>query len=56
MTTYKAQVRVAGVVATTLIQADNLHNAKLLLTKLYGANSLLNIIQVNSYANKRDCN
>lgn len=53
---YKAQVRVAGVVAITLIQADNLHNAKLLLTKLYGANSVLNVIQVNSYANKRDYN
>jgi hypothetical protein len=46
MTTYKAQVRVAGAVATTLIQADNLHNAKLLLTKLYGANNLLNVLQV----------
>jgi hypothetical protein len=46
MNTYKAQVRVAGVVAITLIQADNLNNAKLLLTKLYGANSLLNVLQV----------
>jgi flagellar biosynthesis/type III secretory pathway chaperone len=46
MNTYKAQVRVAGVVAITLIQADNLHNAKLLLTHLYGVNSLLNVLQV----------
>jgi hypothetical protein len=46
MNTYKAHVRVAGAVATTLIQADSLHNAKLLLTKLYGANSLLNLLQV----------
>jgi hypothetical protein len=33
---YKAQVPVAAVIAITRIQTDNLHNAKLLLTKLYG--------------------
>jgi hypothetical protein len=47
MHTYKAQIRITSVVITTVIQADNIHNAKLLLTKLYGANSVLNVLQVN---------
>jgi hypothetical protein len=47
MHTYKAQIRITSVVITTVIQADNIHNAKLILTKLYGANSLLNVLQVN---------
>jgi len=46
MHSYKAQIRVTSVVITTVIQADSLHNAKLLLTKLYGANSVLNVLQV----------
>jgi hypothetical protein len=47
MHTYKAQIRITSVVITTVIQADNIHNAKLLLTKLYGANSVLSVLQVN---------
>jgi|688.fasta_scaffold513098_2 hypothetical protein len=47
MHTYKAQIRITSVVITTVIQADNIHNAKLILTKLYGANSVLNVLQVN---------
>jgi hypothetical protein len=47
MHTYKAQIRITSVVITTAIQADSIHNAKLLLIKLYGANSVLNVLQVN---------
>jgi hypothetical protein len=47
MHTYKAKIRITSFVITTVIQADNIHNAKLLLTKLYGANSVLNLLQVN---------
>ena len=46
MNTYKAQVRVKSTVVTTVIQADSIYNAKLLLAKLYGANSVLNILQL----------
>lgn len=46
MHTYKAQIRVSSVVITTAIQADSLHNARLMLIKLYGANSVLNILQL----------
>jgi len=47
MHTYKAQVRVSSTVVTTLIQADNVHNARLLLTKLFGANNVISVLQVN---------
>ena len=36
MHTYKAQMRITSIVVTTVIQADNVHNARLLLAKLYG--------------------
>jgi len=47
MHTYKAQVRVTSAVVTTLIQADTIYSAKLLLAKLYGANNLISVLQVN---------
>ena len=46
MHTYKAQIRVSSAVITTVIQADSIYNAKLLLAKLYGANSVINILQL----------
>ena len=47
MHTFKAQVRVSSTVVTTLIQADNVHNARILLAKLYGANNVISVLQVN---------
>lgn len=47
MHTYKAQIRITSAVVTTLIQADTIYNAKLVLAKLYGANSVISVIQVN---------
>jgi hypothetical protein len=47
MHTYKAQVRVSSAVVSTLIQADNVHNARLLLSKLFGANNVISVLQVN---------
>ena len=46
MHTYKAQVRVTSVVVTTLITADNIYNAKIMLAKLYGASNVLSVLQV----------
>lgn len=47
MHTYKAQIRITSAVVTTLIQADTIYSAKLVLAKLYGANSVISVIQVN---------
>jgi hypothetical protein len=47
MHTFKAQVRVTSAVVTTLIQADTIYSAKLLLAKLYGANNVISVLQVN---------
>ena len=47
MHTYKAQVRVTSTLVTTLIQADNMHNARLLLAKMFGANNLISVLQLN---------
>ncbi len=47
MHTYKAQVLVTSAVVTTLIQADTIYGAKLLLAKLYGANNVISVLQVN---------
>ena len=47
MHTYKAQVRINSIVVTTVIQADNVHNARILLAKLYGANNVISVLQVN---------
>ena len=46
MHTYKAQIRITSAVVTTLIQADTIYSAKLLLAKLYGANNVINVLQV----------
>jgi hypothetical protein len=32
---------------TTVIQADNVHNARIMLAKLYGANNVMSVLQVN---------
>jgi hypothetical protein len=47
MHTFKAQVRVTSTVITTLIQADNVFNARLLLAKMFGANNVISVLQVN---------
>ena len=47
MHTYKAQIKVTSAVVTTLIQADTIYNAKLLLSKLFGANNVVSVLQVN---------
>jgi len=47
MHTYKAQVRITSIVVTTVIQADNVHNARILLAKLYGTNNVISVLQVN---------
>ena len=47
MHTYKAQVRVSSTVVTTLIQAGNVYNARLLLAKMFGANNVISVLQVN---------
>jgi hypothetical protein len=47
MHTYKAQVRVSSTFVTTLIQADNVYNARLLLAKMFGANNVISVLQVN---------
>ena len=47
MHTYKAQVRVTSITVTTVIQAENVYNARLLLAKLYGANNVMSVLQVN---------
>ena len=47
MHAYKAQVRVSSTVVTTLIQADNVHNARLLLAKMFGATNVISVLQVN---------
>ena len=46
MHTYKAQVRITSITVITVIQADNVYNAKLLLAKLYGANNVISVLQV----------
>jgi hypothetical protein len=46
MHTFKAQVRVTSVVVTTLIQADSIYSARLLLARLYGANNVISVLQV----------
>ena len=46
MHTFKVQVRVTSVVVTTLIQADNIYSARLLLARLYGANNVISVLQV----------
>ena len=47
MHTYKAQIRITSAVVTTLIQADTIYSAKLVLAKLYGANNVISVLQVN---------
>ena len=47
MHTYKAQVRITSIVVTTVIQAENVYNARLLLAKLYGASNVISVLQVN---------
>ena len=46
MHTYKAQVRVTSTVVTTLIQSDNVFNARLLLARMFGANNVISVLQV----------
>ena len=46
MHTFKAQVRVTSAVVTTLIQADTIYSAKLLLAKLYGASNVISVLHV----------
>jgi hypothetical protein len=46
MHTYKAQVRVTSTLVTTLIQADNVFNARLLLSKMFGASNVISVVQV----------
>ena len=45
MHTYKAQVKVSGVIVSTLISADSLYSARVMLAKLYGANNINNVQQ-----------
>ena len=47
MFTYKAQVKVSNLVATTIIYAQNINAAKLLLQRLYGATNVISVLQVN---------
>ena len=47
MHTYKAQIRITSAVVTTLIQADTIYSAKLVLAKLYGANNVISLLQVS---------
>ena len=47
MHTYKAQIKVTSTVVATLIQADNVHNARLLLAKMFGATNVISVLQVN---------
>ena len=47
MFTYKAQVKVSNLVATTLIYAQNINASKLLLQRLYGATNVISVLQVN---------
>ena len=47
MHTYKAQIKVTSTVVATLIQADTIYSAKLLLAKLFGANNVISVLQVN---------
>lgn len=46
MYTYKAQIRVTSTVVTTIIQADNIHNAKAMLNKLFGSNNVISVLQI----------
>ena len=46
MHTYKAQVRITSIVVTTVIQADNVYNARLLLAKMFGANNVISVLQL----------
>ena len=45
MHTYKAQVKVSGVIVSTLIAADSLYSARVMLAKLYGANNVSSVQQ-----------
>ena len=45
MFTYKAQVKVSNLVATTLIYAQNINAARLLLQRLYGASNVISVLQ-----------
>ena len=47
MHTYKAQVRVSSVSVSTLIAADSVYSARMILNKLYGANNVMSVLQVN---------